>query len=66
MTDEQIALSLDIFGSIELRQVRVAESALDCDGLDGLSAKRAGFAVWVHNSLLPREDINPGEDTNAR
>jgi hypothetical protein len=48
MPDEQIALGLHLFGGSELGQVRVAESALDCDGLDGLSAKRAGFAVWVH------------------
>jgi hypothetical protein len=48
MSDEQIALGSDLFGGSELGQVRVAESALDCDGLDGLSAKRAGFAVWVH------------------
>jgi hypothetical protein len=66
MTDEQIALDLDIFGGSELGEVRVAEPAFDRDCLDGLSAERAGFAVWVHDSLLPREDINPGEDTNAR
>src|ERR1700733_971290 len=54
MTNEQIALGLDIFGSSELRQVRVAEPALDCDGLDGLSAERTRFAVWVQDSLLSR------------
>jgi hypothetical protein len=65
MTDKQIALGLDIFRGSDLGQVGVAESALDCDSLDDLPAERAGFAVWVHDSLLPREDINPGEDTNA-
>jgi hypothetical protein len=66
MADKKIVLCLVLLGSSELGEVRVAESALDCDGLDGLSAKRAGFAVWIHGSLLSREDINPSKDTNAR
>jgi hypothetical protein len=54
VSDKQIAFGFEFFAG-ELGQVGVTEPALDCDSLDGLSAKRAGFAVWVHDSLLSDE-----------
>ena len=49
MTDEQVAFGFDFFGGRVVGKVGIAESALDRRGLDGLSANRAGFAIWVHD-----------------
>jgi hypothetical protein len=44
----------------DLGEIGVAESALDGYGFDGLAAKRACFAVRIHDSLLSGEDTNAG------
>ena len=49
VTDEQVALGFYFFGRGVVGKVGIAEAALDGRGLDGLSANRAGFAVWVHD-----------------
>src|SRR6187401_2828936 len=45
---EQLALDLGLFGSLEGRQVRVAEPALDGRGLDGFAADGTGLRIVGH------------------
>jgi len=50
MADKEVLLHFEIFGGGEGREIGVAKTALQGYGLDGFSAYRARFCIFIHDA----------------